>query len=87
MTNFIINENVPVEHPPVTERVGGIVLDVLKATVLATYEASKRVLGECATSLSLDIIDAREGSHLRKQWIDQRREAKLASVARQYQLV
>ena len=87
MQDFKIEYNVPTVQPPVVERIGRSVLDVLKTVSTASLQATGRVLGECATSLSLDIIDAREGSHLRKQWCEQRREAKLASVARQYQLV
>lgn len=86
MENFEIYENGELVQPSAIERVGSVAINALVSITEATGRAIVDVVRECATNLALDITDAQNGSNLRAQYIEKRRNEKLASIAAQFDL-
>jgi len=88
MTNQIqtieIYRNGELEQPSIASRAGNMLASAAIHALSATYEASKRVLGDMSTSIALDIVDAQNGTNLRHAYYEQKRTARVAAIASEY---
>jgi hypothetical protein len=83
MKNFVVNANVPVEQPSITERSVSLVQAVGQAFV----SKLGNVATEAINQLDMAVYDVNhKDSHLLHQYQVNRRNARLATIARQYDL-
>lgn len=80
LENFHIYENGELQQPNVLERTADIAGNVAVTAVRALGASVGRVVGECATAVSLSLHDAQEGTQLHAEWCAKRRAERVARI-------